>query len=199
MKREVFLLSGLFLFLYGLYLAFFQHSYYWYTPFVLGGTLFFSQINRHHSSLRFIAKKHPSVFFKLYILYFLITILIEIIGRLILGLWYYPFFSSAEIILHVFLIGYPFALFFVQELFFYIHYHFRNIPVTFMTTLIISSFLHEIPNIFAWEWVYTIPYVHYEIFEINIIVLLGWSLLVYTPLLAYHIFHLSPALFRRKI
>ena len=53
----------------------------------------------------------------------------------------------------------------------------------FILTTILSAFAHEWPNTFAYEWVYYIPKITYNILNINLVVILGWSILVAIPLL----------------
>jgi len=182
-KSPTFLLGiiGFLLALYGLISSIFFESSIWYSFFVIGGTLFLAWINKK--------KDNPSLFKKsvkeivaTYLIYLAFTILIEIVGRILLNLWYYPKFNNLDILIHVFLIGYPFGLFFVGETINMTHHLKINIVIKLTLLTIINAFLNEIPNIFSWEWVYTIPYVTFEILKINIVVIVGWIILIAIPI-----------------
>ena len=187
MKKGCFLLGliGSILILYGFILAFFKSNVFWYDYFVIGGTLLFGSINYKigNAGLFALIKNKSINFLKLYISYLIFAILIEIVGRFLLNLWFYPSSSVLDQIIYVFLIGYPFAFFFVYETFVMFNGKIRSKTLAFVFTFIFSAFLHEIPNVFVWSWIYTIPYIKFEIFQINIVVIIGWSILVLVPLL----------------
>ncbi len=88
---------------------------------------------------------------------------------------------------HVFLVGYPFAFFFVRESFIMISKKTGSLAPAIVLTTLVNAFIHEIPNTFVWEWVYNIPYVTLKIFQINIVVIAGWVILVSVPLLTKRI------------
>jgi len=65
----------------------------------------------------------------------------------------------------------------------------RTIGALLLTSFI-SSFLHEIPNTYAWEWVYqNIPFTSFEVLNVNIIVLtIGWLFLTISAISVNEIF-----------
>ncbi|MBI2173386.1 MAG: hypothetical protein HYT73_04255 [Candidatus Aenigmarchaeota archaeon] len=187
MKRHLHIIGiiGLLLALYGIISAVFYSNILWYSYFVVGGTLFLAYANCRLKNDS-ILKHDRKYILKTYGIYLLFTILIEIAGRFVLGLWNYPFFSLMDEFVHVFLIGYPFVFFFVRESFVMINKKTGLLAAIILTTLV-NAFVHEIPNTFVWVWVYTIPYVTLEIFQINIVVIVGWAILVLVPLITKRI------------
>lgn len=172
---------GLLLALYGLFSAIFFANIFWYSYFVIGGTFFLAYIN-FRCRKPSILEQQKIYLAKTYILYLLITFLIEAVGRFWLHFWEYPSFTLFDQIIHVFLIGYPFAFFFISESLTLIKKKVSSLTLTIVIATLANAFLHEIPNIFAWEWKYTIPLVTFEIFGINVVVLLGWVILIAVPL-----------------
>jgi len=174
---------GLFIALYGLISAIFYANTSWYSYFVFGGTFFLSSITYSfsNSSILKILEKKWTKAVKIYFIYLTAAILIEIIGRLIFGWWEYPHFGTFEMLIHVFLIGYPFALFFVYESFLIINHKIRTLWMAIVLTTLFNAFLHEIPNLYAFEWKYYIPLISLEIFGINIVIIVGWVVLVLIP------------------
>ncbi len=169
---------------YGLVAAIVQGSVVWYSYFVIGGSLFLGLINYllGRESLFSYLRNNKIRVLKTYILYVLGAIVIEFIGRFLLNLWYYPAFSVTEELIHVFLIGYPFAFFFLFESFVLARHFIMSFWPAFTFVAIISAFAHEVPNLYAFEWVYTVPYVTLAIFQINIVILIGWFVLVAVPI-----------------
>ena len=178
---------GLILILTGLLLALQFASQVWYTPFVIGGTLFLGYLNDKNKQGVFnIYRKNKMNFLRIWAVYIITALIIEVLGRYILKLWYYPSFTLTEEIIHVYLIGYPFALFMTYETYVLIHEKVKEYWEAIIVTTVLSAFLHEIPNTFAWEWVYTIPRVTREVLGINVVVIGGWIVLA---LLAFTVEH----------
>jgi|APSaa5957512622_1039677.scaffolds.fasta_scaffold52954_1 hypothetical protein len=177
---------GLLLAIYGVILAVFYSIVPWYIYFSVGGTFFLAWINLilKNDSL---FGKNKNYILKTYLLYLFFTILIEIIGRGILNIWTYPFFNFTENVIHVFLIGYAFPFFFIHESFKLIKIKVGLLPLAMILTTLINAFVHEIPNTFAHEWVYNIPYFTLEILQINVIVIVGWIILISVPLITKRI------------
>ena len=178
--REFLGYIGLIVMIIGLVLAIFFANTYWYSFFVIGGTLFLAYVNKKikNKSLFNVLAKDKIKFFYIWISYIFLSVIIEIVGRFILDFWYYPTYNFFDEIINVYLIGYPFALFMTYETFILIYSKVKNFLVTFVGTTIISGFIHEIPNTFAYEWVYTIRYEIFEILNINVVVIFGWFILV---------------------
>ena len=177
---------GLILAVYGVVSAILYSNVIWYSYFVIGGTFFLAWINQFlkNDSL---FDKNKVYLLKTYGIYIIFTIIIEIIGRFILNFWQYPSFNLVNQVIHVFLIGYPFALFFIHESFKLIIKKVSSMPVAIILATIINAFVHEYPNLFSQEWVYTIPYITFEILQINIVVIAGWMVLVAIPLITKRI------------
>jgi hypothetical protein len=177
---------GFLLAIYGLVSAILYSNVTWYSYFVIGGTLFLAWINQILKNDS-IFEKGKYYLLKTFVLYLIFTVLIEIVGRFILNFWNYPSFNLVDKLLNVFLIGYPFAFFFIHESFKLIRRKVPSLSITIILATLINAFAHEVPNIFAWEWVYTIPYVTFSILQINIVVIVGWVVLIAIPLITKRI------------
>lgn len=156
----------------------------WYSYFIVGSTVFLSSIN-HKSNNDLILKlvgNNKKEIFKIYMAYFIIGFLFELVGRFVLNLWRFPSFNLKEEIIHVYLIGYPFTFFYLGEFFKLVQKRLKSFNLSIILTTLINSLLIEITNTFAWEWTYIIPYVNFEIFNVNILVIISWVLLVIVPL-----------------
>jgi len=174
---------GMFLILYSLISSMVYSKVFWYGTFVLGGTLFLGYINCNLKikSLFYFNKK---TILKQYLIYFICGLIIEMIGRFTLHLWIdNPSFTFIVEIVEVFLLAYPFAFFFIYESFMLIKKIVKSFGLAVFLTTLISAFLHEYPNTFVWEWTYRIPYISFEILQINIVVIFGWMILVAIPLI----------------
>jgi hypothetical protein len=146
------LLAGIVLLLTGLYLAFIQHSTIWYSFFVIGGFLLFEGLNKYKG---FSVLKYPKKFLLIWFYFILITIVVEIIGNYWLDMWDYPTYGIWEYLLHIIIIGYPFAFFGGLGLFVYIQ---KNFPLRQKVMLpivaILFGYVNEIPNLYAHVWIY---------------------------------------------
>lgn len=180
---------GLFAAAYGIWSAIFEANVFWYSYFVIGGTLFLAYVNYAMGNENLFEKcrKMPVRFAKLYAVFVCVGIASEAAGRMVLHLWYLHPFSLAEEILHVYAVGYPFALFLAYESFTIIRKHVKSLYASVIVATLSNAFVHEIPNTFAWAWTYTIPFVDIEIAKVNIIVIIGWSILVIIPAIANRI------------
>lgn len=177
-------LLGFMLALYGLVSAILFANVTWYSYFISGNTFFLGYINltRENRSLLEDAQKNRVILAKRYLLYLIAGILIELVARFLLHLWEFPSFKFTDEIIHVYAIGYPFTFFFIDELYNLVENRLRAIiPSVFAITLFIA-FLIEIPNTYAWEWRYTIPFITMEVLNINIVAIVGWIILTVIPL-----------------
>lgn len=114
MKKIRFLIFiiGIGLTLFGLFSAIKQNNVYWYSYFVIGVFFICDYIDyqfRKKSVLSLIFDKKFKKFFLIYFLFVLFTIVIEVLGRVIGKMWYYPNYDLLDHIIHVFLIAYPFG------------------------------------------------------------------------------------------
>lgn len=85
----------------------------WYTPFVLGSYVLFGSANimAHGRSTLSAVYSNPRIWIRLYLILAVLGFIIDVpIGRLLGDLWIYPHFDVIEQFIHVWLIGYPFAL-----------------------------------------------------------------------------------------
>jgi hypothetical protein len=185
MKRYGFLIGaiGLVLFLYGIISAIFYSNAAWYSYFTVGGTFFLAYLNSRLKNKSLFGRSKVQIA-KTYGFYLIAAIVIELIGRFWLHLWAYPSFNAAEQIIHVFLIGYPFIFFFINELLALVQRKVASFSLAVIITTLAGLLLSELPNLFASEWQYTIPYITFEILHINIVVIFGWVILVAVPILA---------------
>lgn len=158
----------------------------WYIYYTVGGTFFLAWLNQFVENDSLFGKS-TIYLLKTYGLYLLFTILIEIVRRCILILGNYPSFNLTNEYIHLFFIGYPFAFFYINESFKLILSKIHPVPITIILVTFIDAFVHEISSIFAWEWVYTIPYITFEVLQVNIVVIVGWVILIAVPLITKRI------------
>jgi len=145
---------GLILFVFGLYLAFFQHSNIWYSFFIIGGFLFLEGVNYPKG---FSVLKNIKWFLQTWLIFIVIGVVIEIIGNLWLNLWDYPIFNKIDYLIHVLIIGYPFVSFFGLDFFILFQRIFiskRSQIIILPIFAFIFGYLNEYPNMFAYEWKY---------------------------------------------
>ena len=161
----------------------------WYGYFVVGGAVFLASVNygKGEKTLLWLLENDKKRLVRIYLLYTLAAVAIELVGRFGFHLWHYNLHGSLVQFINVFLITYQFAFFLIYELFILLRKYIATIPFLFAVLVVINAFVHEIPNTFAHEWVYTIPGISYEIFGINIVVIAGWSILVAVPFLVRRI------------
>ena len=179
---------GLTLLLYGVISAIFYRNVMWYSYFVMGGPLFFGYLN-YKLKNESIFKKDIREIFRLYLLYFVSGIIIELIGRHLLKFWYYPHYRPLDYIFQLLLIIYPIGFFFIYESFIFIKSNLKSFTITLIITTLFQEFINEFPNTFVYTWRYIIPYIKLEILNINIVVVIGWVILIYIPLIIYKIIY----------
>ena len=184
MEKRFIGLFGSFLCLYGIFSAIKFGNVFWYTPFTIGGTLFLGYLNYNQKNENILTnlEKNPKRILKIYLIYILMALIIEYIGRFTLNLWTYEQFTKNQVIIHFFLIGYPLGFSFIYESFTLIKKRVKSFNQALMITSLVNAFLHEIPNTFAWAWTYAIPS-GFEIFKINIWVIIGWLILIEIPII----------------
>lgn len=169
--------TGLIIFLFGLYLALFQHSDIWYSFFLIGGFLLLEGINFPRG---FSVLKNPKWFLITWLIFIGITVVVELIGNSWLNLWDYPTFNKFDYFIHVLIIGYAFTGFFGLEFFVLLQNFFYSRAVQIILLPIaafIFGYLNEYPNTFAYEWKY-INWPFGEFLRIPIFVSLLWILLL---------------------
>jgi len=169
--------TGFIIFLFGLYLALFQHSDIWYSVFLVGGFLLLEGINFQKG---FSVLKNIKWFLLTWLIFIGITIVVEIIGNSWLNLWDYPTFSKLNYFIHVLIIGYAFTGFFGLEFFVLLQRYFpsrRAQIVILPIAAFLFGYLNEYPNTFAYEWKY-INWSLGEFLGIPILVSLLWILLL---------------------
>ena len=145
---------GLVIFVFGLYLAFFEASDIWSSFFLIGGFLLLEGVNYPKG---FSILKNKSWFLLTWLIFIAISIAVEAIGSSWLNLWDYPSFNKFDYLTHILVIYYPFAGFFGLEFFVLLQRIFPS-RKTQIIILPVSAFLfgylNEYPNTFAYEWKY---------------------------------------------
>lgn len=164
-------------------------NHYWYYPAVIGVWLFFdylSYLRKNKTTLDLLIKKQYKTFIKLYLALSLLGILIEIIGMLLLKFWYYNYLSKLTLIIGIILF-YPFILMSFREIYNLIK-SFVLCPIfSTILAMILGIIIWEIPNIYSKDWIYTVPYITYEIVHINIVIIILWVFLIQGPVFVYRI------------
>ncbi len=106
-------LLGLLITLFSLYGAIQTLFTAWYTPFVIGSYCLFGAITKglYGSSTLSLLINKPLIWLKLYFYIAIFGFVTEVLGRNVGNFWYYPKFDFGDLVIHVWLIGYPLALF----------------------------------------------------------------------------------------
>jgi len=159
----------------------------WYFPATIGVWLifdYFSSMKNKNTTLQ-ILKRSKKKFIFLYLLMLMLGCTIEVTGRFILKLWVYPFQTTAFLEL-LGVLFYPFILFSFREMYESLSIIIKIRWLTLVSSMILGICLWEIPNLFVYSWVYLIPIVKQEIFKINIVVIIGWVLLISLPVYIYN-------------
>lgn len=176
--------SGGIVMLYGILAAVMMHQAGWHTPMVVGGTVMTAYLVylTDRAGLLWDLVIQPVRVPLQYVIYAAIGIIIELIGQHLLGLWSYPAFSPTLELIHVIVFGYPFLFFMTFELYVLIQWLVRVAWLALPLTWLVSVVLHEVPNMAAGQWMYDIPMPAWSIFDLHIIVLIGWVAMLIIPL-----------------
>lgn len=171
------LFIGIALFLLGLFLAFFFNSPFWYSPFVIGGTILFNNLNikKNHFSLF----KNKNKFLFVWFLFVLLGVVVELVGNYWLDGWNYPFYDKFNYFIHVLLIGYPLVGLFGLSFFVWVKTILHFWLLTLPTVALVFGYINEYPNVFAYEWRYN-DMILGEFLGIPILISLLWVLLLLT-------------------
>ena len=87
------------------------------------------------------------------------------------------------------LIVYPFGSMFAREAFQTINSHIKSYRAAIIITTLVNIIIWEIPNLFSYDWIYTVPYLEKLTIlnHLNILIFLTWPLLIIFPLMVYNI------------
>lgn len=179
------LIVGLIISVISISLAFFEIKN-WYFSATIGVWLVFDYFSSKKNKTAFQYLLSDRVkFINLYLLMLFLGSTIELFGRFIFGFWHY---SSNSVFLNILItLNYPFILFSFREMYKTIGLKFKKSWVKIILSMILGIVIWEFPNLFSKDWIYTIPYINLEIFGINIVVILGWIILIVFPLYIYSI------------
>lgn len=163
-------------------------SHYWYHPFILGVWLLFDNLaclRGKKTTLDLLIKKQYKKFILLFATLAIFGLYIELIGNFLLKLWWYPYLNFYFLIITIPLF-YPFILMSFREMYNFVSSFIDNKIITAIFSMFLGIIIWEIPNIYSLDWVYDIPYISLEIFGLNIVVIIGWSILILCPFFIYH-------------
>jgi len=162
--------------------------FYWYNFGLLGAWLLFeylSHIRGNKTTLDLLFNNYKK-FIILFIALALFGSVIELVGNAGLHLWSYSHLTPMQLCFLV-PIFYPFILMSFMEMFKFIRSLIKNFPIAVISAMILGIIIWEIPNIYSQDWIYKIPHINLEIFHINIVVIIGWVILILGP---YYIYRL---------
>lgn len=180
---------------------YFQKSPYWFFSLTIGAFLFFnylSHLRGNKSTLDLIFDKNYKTFFKVFLAIFILGFFIEVIGMIFFDLWAYSLadyipefltmfnFAIKNPFLFTSFLLYPIVLMSYREMYEYINTFFKNNIISIIISMIVGIIIWEVPNVFSKDWIYTIPYITFEIVGINILVIFGWAILIYFPVYVYN-------------
>jgi len=187
MKFNLSFIFGIIILLISIYM-YIKNNTQWHYPAVVGIWLFFDflafKVNKN-SSLNLIFSHKIKKFFLWFSILFGLGFFIEVIGRIFLNLWYYTNFLDTTLIGYLF---YPFILMSFKETYCFLKKFSRNKFILTFFSMVIGIIIWEIPNLFSKDWIYTIPYINFNLLGINIIVILGWIFLIIPPVYIYNKF-----------
>ncbi len=152
----------------------FLKIHHWYYPAVISVWLVFDCLTKSNkTAFSLIINRKYKQFIKLYLALFLFGLTIEIIGQYFLHFWYYPELQTALMLITI-PFFYPFILMSFREMYETIR---RKIKKALIPTTFLGIIIWEIPNLTSKDWIYTIPWFP-EIGGINMLVILGWPILI---------------------
>ena len=168
-------------------ILFFNGSKIWYFSGGLGLWFIFDYLDsfREKNTALQILLRDKKKFLKLYLAMVLFGASIEFIGRFIFGLWEYPHYNKIHEVASV--LFYPFLLFQLREMYILVISKIKKPIVSLASAVILGVIIWEVPNLFSNNWIYYIPFVSLEISNINIIVILSWTLLIIIPNYIYKV------------
>ncbi len=156
----------------------------WYFSAAVGLWLFFDYFTGENTAFQ-ILQKNKKQFLFLYLMMMFLGCSIEYIGRFILEWWVYPMGNSLiyEFLLIIF---YPFILFSFHGMYLFLSQVIKNKILVFISAMLLGMLIWETPNMFSHDWVYTISQTNLEIFNLNIIIIIGWSVLIGLPVYVHN-------------
>ncbi len=196
MRKQIFLAAILILM--GSGFLYFYKNIVWYNFAVWGWWLFFDCLSHwqgNKTTLDLIFKKKYYSFFRLYGLLLLISIVMEVVASLIFGLWSYPKLWRIEPLWLLILVNfwgylsYPIIFMSLMEMYAFLYTLIRRKWIAVISFLIVGIVIWEVPNIFSQDWIYYISFVDYNLGGLNVVVILGWVILLFIPVYVYHYFH----------
>jgi hypothetical protein len=111
---------GLGMGIFGVFRAIYASDPYWYSYFTIGSFLFFDRISALLTSVSTLQEIRNGKWFPIVLIYgifLLLAVLIDFVyGRFMTHAWVYPHYNLFDEIIHVILIGYPFAFFSTIEM-----------------------------------------------------------------------------------
>jgi hypothetical protein len=166
----------------------------WYYPLVVGGWLFFdhlSHLRGNKTTLDLLIDKNYSKFILLYVVFAIAALIMESLCMVYFKLWNYSYFDSLLLIYLMIPPFYPPTFMFFKEMYCFVRSVLRknlihNI-IAVIAAMILGIIIVEIPNIYSKDWIYNIPIIEFEIFHMNIVVIIGWVILILGP---YYIYRL---------
>jgi hypothetical protein len=187
-KRAAFWILGAVITLVSACLYFIKNPY-WYYLGVIGIWILFDNLASSYNNkttLDLLISKNYKKLSLIYILLFMLGLLIEVVGRIILGLWSYPLVS--QLVANTLgIILYPFILMSFRETYQFVKSNLNNKTISGLVSMLIGIIVWEVPNLFSSDWVYNIPFVTFSLFKINIVVIVGWAILIVLPVCVYNL------------
>lgn len=182
-------------------ILYYQKSVYWYYPPTIGWWLIFDYLSHrlgNATTLGLIIKAKQKQFFTLYFLLLAFSFVIEIVGSITLDLWSYKLSAYTPTLTAVLdsiidyplngvgYLLYPFILMHFRELYQTVQSLLKNRFSSTSVSMIAGILIWEVPNLWTLDWIYTIPFITMKIAGINIIVILGWVILIEGSVWVYH-------------
>jgi len=175
-------------------------SSYWFYPAPIGFWLFFDILSNwrgNKTTIDLLYKKDYWKFIKFYIGLFIFGMVIEAVGSILFNLWSYKLTNYLPTISTVIestiskplrILGwfiYPFMLMQFKGLYQIVKSSFKSGVISTLLSMLIGITIWEVPNVYSQDWIYQIPFSNFEIFKINLVVVVGWVILIWAPIILY--------------
>jgi len=73
----------------------------------------------------------------------------------------------------------------LKESYTFFNHFIKNKIFAIIISMLVGIIIWEIPNLFTQDWIYIIPFIPWEILQINIVVIIGWPILIIGPVYIY--------------
>ena len=171
-------------------------SPYWFNSAVVGAWLLFDNLSysrKNKTTLDLLIQKNYKKILILYLVLLGTSLILEGIGSFSLRFWSYPKLwnlNPVPKLLTMNIIGflfYPFILMSFRETYNFFKSLFKKGIFALLFSMFLGILIWETPNFLSKDWIYHISLINFEVAGINILVIIGWIILILVPVYIYRI------------